>query len=264
MNSSSEIKEKALALPDQAKAIRIVDPWSYTVAADFLKGVKSLRAEVAAAFDPIIKSAHDAHKTALAQKKAADTPLDDAERIVKGEMVRWDNEQERIRRAEEARLAEEARKLEEERRRKELAAMEAERERIREQQRQEEAERLKQAEALDAAGKVAEAEAAMQAAIEEERMAKEEVDRLAAEAERMKQEPVAVSLIQIPKKTTPKVEGVSYTEVWKFEIFSSALIPREYLIPDTAKIGSAVRSSKGETSIPGIRVFSERQVRSSR
>ena len=56
----------------------------------------------------------------------------------------------------------------------------------------------------------------------------------------------------------PKAEGISYRDVWKFNIEDESLIPRGYLIPDLVKIGAAVRYSQGVCNIPGIRVYSEK------
>lgn len=58
----------------------------------------------------------------------------------------------------------------------------------------------------------------------------------------------------------PKVDGISLREVWKFEVVNAAAIPREYLVPDMTKIGRIVRAIKDQTSIPGIRVWSEKTV----
>lgn len=56
----------------------------------------------------------------------------------------------------------------------------------------------------------------------------------------------------------PQTVGLSMREVWKFEIVDEEAIPREFLVPDLAKIGKVVQQLKGETKIPGIRVYSEK------
>jgi hypothetical protein len=56
----------------------------------------------------------------------------------------------------------------------------------------------------------------------------------------------------------PHTVGLSMREVWKFEIIDESVIPREFLIPDLAKIGKVVQTLKSETRIPGIRVYSEK------
>lgn len=58
----------------------------------------------------------------------------------------------------------------------------------------------------------------------------------------------------------PKAAGLALTETWKFSIVDPGAIPREYLVPDEVKIGRIVRALKGETLIPGVRIWSERSV----
>ncbi len=57
--------------------------------------------------------------------------------------------------------------------------------------------------------------------------------------------------------TIQKVEGTTTKKLWKFEIIDEKLIPRSYLIPDTAKIGKEVRACGDSLSIPGIRIYAE-------
>ena len=66
-------------------------------------------------------------------------------------------------------------------------------------------------------------------------------------------------VIVLPKET-PKVEGISTREVWKFRIVNPTLVPREYLIVDEKKVGGVVRSLKNLTNIPGVQVYSEKVV----
>ena len=53
------------------------------------------------------------------------------------------------------------------------------------------------------------------------------------------------------------VAGVSVKKVWKYEIVDEKLIPREYLIPDTVKIGKMVRAGGDTLQIPGVRIYAE-------
>lgn len=120
------VTKQALTWPDRARGIRISDATTYTQAAELLKGIKALRQEVDATFDPIIAAAFKAHREACAQKKKAEAPLAEAEAILKRGCVDYDMEQERIAKAEEIRLREEARRAEEQRRLEEAAALERE------------------------------------------------------------------------------------------------------------------------------------------
>ena len=124
-SEGSRVTQRALSMPEQARALRIATPASYERACDFLKGIKALRQEIADTFDPHIKRAFDAHRALCAEKRDAETPLAEAERLVKTTLVDYEQAQERIRRAEQLRLEGEARKQEEERRLAEAEALAA-------------------------------------------------------------------------------------------------------------------------------------------
>lgn len=123
---SGAVVEQAMTYPDKARALRIADAATYQAACEFLKGLKALRAEIAETFQPHITRAHEAHKALLKEKADAEAPLAEAERIAKAALVVYDQEQERIRRAEALRLQDEARRQEEDRRLAEAVALEAE------------------------------------------------------------------------------------------------------------------------------------------
>jgi hypothetical protein len=120
-----EIEQKALTLPQKAGLIKVLNQETFKAACEFREGIKAVQKEIDAAFDPIITKAHQAHKEAIGQKKKAEAPLVEAKGIIEPEISRYLTEQERIRKAEEARLAEIARKAEEESRLAEAAVYEA-------------------------------------------------------------------------------------------------------------------------------------------
>lgn len=121
---AEEVTTRALTIPEQANAVKIVDADSYVKASGLWQDIRALRAKVKESFDPIIQKAHAAHRAALDSKAKVDAPLEVAEKTVKKAMNAWDEEQERIRQEEQRRLQEEARKREEEARL--AAAIEAE------------------------------------------------------------------------------------------------------------------------------------------
>jgi hypothetical protein len=59
------------------------------------------------------------------------------------------------------------------------------------------------------------------------------------------------------ERTTPKADMRIYRKVWKYRIVNESQIPREYLIPDEATIGTLVRRLKEKCKIPGIQVYEE-------
>lgn len=121
---SDAVVAKALTYPEQARAIHIADSESYGAACEFLKGIKALRTEIAETFKPHIKRAHEAHKALLQEQADAESPLVEAEHIAKSALVVYEQEQERIRRAEALRLQTLAKQQEEERRLAEAVALE--------------------------------------------------------------------------------------------------------------------------------------------
>lgn len=80
----SSIEQKALTVVEQAKSLTVTNDQEYEAAAIFLRDiVKSMRHEIDAVFDPVIKSAHDAHKSAIKAKKGVEEPLVQAEATLK-------------------------------------------------------------------------------------------------------------------------------------------------------------------------------------
>ena len=147
-----------------------------------------------------------------------ETPLAEAEAILKRGLITYDTEQERIRREEERRLQALARQ-------------------------QEEARQL--AEAADL-----------------ERQANEATDiteayQIRREAEALLDAPVVAPVVVL-ERSTPKVSGINYREVWRFRVVDPTKIPREYLAVDEQKIGGVVRAMKGATAIPGIEVYPDK------
>lgn len=66
-----------------------------------------------------------------------------------------------------------------------------------------------------------------------------------------------------PTVTTPlppKVAGVSFRQVWKFEVVDPSRLPAEYLMPDEKAIRRTVSGLMGRTNIPGVRVWPEQEV----
>lgn len=121
-----EVHEKALAWPDRARAARVSDQASYAAAGELLLGIKDLRREIDRTFDPHIANAFKAHRDLCSEKKRAETPLAEAERILKDALVVYDQEQRRIAAEEERRRQEEARAREQQAALERAAAMEQE------------------------------------------------------------------------------------------------------------------------------------------
>ena len=107
---TTEIQHSATTTLTEAKAFRIATAPQFEEAGAKLMGIKTLLKKIADTFDPHIKRAHDAHKSLVAEKKQHEAPLMEAEGHVKRAMLGFQQEQERIRLAAEAKAQEAARK----------------------------------------------------------------------------------------------------------------------------------------------------------
>jgi hypothetical protein len=47
----------------------------------------------------------------------------------------------------------------------------------------------------------------------------------------------------------------SFRRTWKYEVVDLALVPREFLVVDLAKLGSYARAMKDSANVPGVRFF---------
>ena len=67
-------------------------------------------------------------------------------------------------------------------------------------------------------------------------------------------EGTGLSVLPTVKLEKPKMQGTTIRSRYDFDIVDVNLIPREYLLVDTAAIGKVVRALKDKTNIPGIKV----------
>lgn len=67
--------------------------------------------------------------------------------------------------------------------------------------------------------------------------------------------------VMIAAEAVPQNQGTMYIDHWVFEIEDESKIPREYLLPDLAKIGQVVKAMKESTSIQGVNAFNRPIVR---
>ena len=222
--------------------IRTAD--QYEAAATLLKTIQGALATIEDSRTRITRPLNDALKAVNAQARDAATPFLEDERIIKAALVTYSTEQERIRQEEQRRQNEIAEK---ERRRLQAIADEAARKAA-----EEAARKRAEAKAAAAAGRAEEAaKLAAQAQLVEEKAA-EKVEKFETRA--------AAVVAPIAQQAAPKVAAVNLQTVWNWEITDTALIPREYLLPDLVKIRKVVNALKGDTAIAGIRVYSDKRV----
>ncbi len=215
-----EVTEQALTWPDRARALVVNDDASYSAAAETLKGIKALRQEVDAAFDPIVKAAFTAHRTAVEQKRKAETPLTEAETIIKRTLTVYQQEQQR--------LADERRREEEKKAREEAETL-----------------ALEQAAALELEGQ----QYGDQAMVEEAHAMIERPVTVAPCAPAPRPTP-AVS--GISHRTTYSAEVTSFAALVQHIAKNPQLLP--LLKVDQAALNGQARSLRESLSLPGVRL----------
>jgi len=115
--NEQELKQESLTVIERAKIVRIVDQPSYDQACSLLiDRIKPFRKRWAEYFDAMKKPAYAAYKAVLDKFNEGDAPLEKAEKQVKDEIRRWDQEQERKRQELQRQAEEAARKAEEDER----------------------------------------------------------------------------------------------------------------------------------------------------
>jgi hypothetical protein len=123
--SPDEVEKLVPAVVSQADQMTVSDADDYEMACSFLTLIATRKKQVGETFDPIVQKAHATHKEAIAQRDKFLSPLNLAEMNVKNKVTNWRVEEDRKRRAEEARLSAIAKKEADDRAAAEAAALEA-------------------------------------------------------------------------------------------------------------------------------------------
>lgn len=104
----AELKGETSLVVQRANELAITTQAQNQLAGTELVAIKGLRKKVAETFDPVVKAARASWQTAIDAREKHDNPLADAEALIKTKMARFMAEEDRRRRAEEARLQAEA------------------------------------------------------------------------------------------------------------------------------------------------------------
>ena len=123
---ADELKQTALTLPQQAKAIIITDQATYEVAAEKLLGVAALRRQIVDYHKPLKQKAHEAHAAICAAEAGMLAPVAEAEMILKRGIGAYQAEQARIQEQREREAREKAEREAAELLEQQLEAAEAE------------------------------------------------------------------------------------------------------------------------------------------
>lgn len=222
----NSVRDECLTWPDRARALLVTDDGSCVKAAELLKAIKALRQRVAETFDPHIKRANDAHKALCQEKREAEQPLAVAEELLKGQLLSYEQAQERVRRERERELQEQARREEESRRLDDAAALERE------------------AAASNDPSLLYEAEALLEQPI------------LAPVVTLPSLTPkVAGIAYRETWKADPTVDLKALARA-----VADGLVPTTYLLPNLPALNQIARATKGTQPVPGVRFVRERTV----
>ena len=233
---------KAMEVLTRSKAVVIETDSDYAQADGAVAAIKTAQKLAETKRTELVKPLNDTVKRINSAFKPVDAAFEEALGHYRRPMSAY-----------QAKLAEERRKAEE--------AARIERERIaREEAAKIEAARKAEEEAASAA-KAAQESADPFAAVLAEEAAAEASQAAAIATEEAKATIRELRMVEpaIPAKVTGSASKTY--EVWKFEITDPALVPLAYRPIDTAAIARDVKAGKGECNIPGVRVYSEIEVK---
>ena len=98
VKAKTKLGERAAQMLSNARSVRIAKDEDYEFAAAAVQTIKRAQQDVSELLDPVCKAAHEAHRVAVAQRNEITKPLEEAESLIKAEMLRWSREQQRIER----------------------------------------------------------------------------------------------------------------------------------------------------------------------
>lgn len=101
MPDTQDIDTKAMTVLEVSRQLIISNDQDYTVAADFLKDLKTIEKSIDETFDAAIKAAHDAHKAVLAAKAKHAEPVKQAEGFIKSKLLVYQQDSEKRRKQQE-------------------------------------------------------------------------------------------------------------------------------------------------------------------
>ena len=84
-----DLKKSAENFTSTAIGMTVDSQAKYEIAAEFLKGLRSLRAKIDASYDPIIHTTHLAHKAATAAKREQTNEADKAEKVIRPKIAHY-------------------------------------------------------------------------------------------------------------------------------------------------------------------------------
>ena len=240
---------KAMEVLTLAKAVKVTNDDEYASADAAVAAIKSAQRLAESKRTSLTKPLNDTVKKINAEFKPIDAAFEEALTFYRRPMSAYQAELARQRAEAEAEAKRERERLEAEAKAKAAAELEAAR------KAKEEADAARAA--LQTVEDPLAAILAQEDADEAERKAKEQAEA-AMQAIRD-----SASIVVTPAVVVPKVTGTASKthEVWKFEVTDPALVPLKYRPIDETAIARDVRSLKSDCEIPGVRIYSEIEVK---
>jgi hypothetical protein len=231
--SKDDLKRDAVRWAGEVLALSITDSRGCEQASLLLRSIKGVRADIQRWFAPHVEAAMETKRKAEAARKALvdeqermEAPLVNAERVVKGALLEWEQQAEVRRRAEEARLQAEA-------------------------QRQAEADAIAAAAELERIGNqcgdaemVAEAEAILAQPID-------------VPAVSVKSSVPKVQGISYRDNWTVH-QDINVRALAR--AIADGTAPPTFLVPNMAALRQWARATQGSQTLPGVRVMNDRQI----
>ena len=235
--SKDSLGLEAQSWSERARGFQIIDRESCLHASQLLRSIKGLRSQIQLWFEPHIEAAMEtkrradvARKALVDEKDRMEAPLVEAEGVIKRSLLAFEQEQERIRQAEERRLQAEA---------------------------QAEAERV----TLEAAAALERDANLMRSPQVAEEMRQEAADIL--------EQPIEAPVVSVAKMM-PKVQGVTYRDQWKAHpeinvrqlaaAVASGAVPATFLTPNLTAINQFARATQGAQPVAGVKFYNDRQI----
>jgi hypothetical protein len=230
-----------------AKAVVIRNESDYAAADAAIAAIKSAQKAAEAKRTSLVKPLNDTVKRINAEFRPVEEALEAALAAYRRPMTAYQTEQARLRAEAEAKARAERERIEAEARAKAQAELDAARK------------ARAEAEALRSA-----AADAFEAALAEDRVADAEAEaearmREAQQAIREGQMAVATIAADAPLKVTGSASK-TYT-IWDYEITDESAVPLRFRPVDHKALAAEVRATKGESNIPGVRIFSRVEVK---
>ena len=272
IDPTTDAQAQALALKAsrqlaEAQGYVIDSPELFDAAADDLKQVKAQLKTLEEKRKTMTVPLDNAKKAIMDFFRQPTTYLEQAEQLIKGSMLTYQQAEEAKRRAEQARLDELAR-LERERLRKEAEEAAAEAARVEAIAAAERKKIEDAAAAAAAAGDAAEAERLQEAAEISQTESIIAAEQAAAEAASAR---AVASIVMAPTvaPATPKTKGIATVEKWKARVTDKAILIRfvadnpqygELLTVNETALNAQARSLKGNLMIAGVETYPEQTI----